>query len=82
MATDRRVTGEALSRILSVGKEYIDSKDIWFEEVEIDPDTGITIDPDTGLVIEDLNFCKCDDLYAEDVQQILNRTFNNNKTIK
>ena len=74
MATDRRVTGEALSRILSVSKEYIDSKDIWFEEVEIDPDTG--------LEIEDLNFCKCDDLYAEDVQQTLNRTFNNNKTIK
>ena len=73
--SQRRVTGDALSRILTVGKTYIDNHDLGFEEVEIDDVTGNIV------------FCKCNELYREDVIDLLNRNFyktpdNTEKNIK
>ena len=64
----RKVTGDALNRILVSVKQYIDGKDLGFEDVEISGD----IDIDGDIVIGG-NSCKCGDLYKEDVVDLLNK---------
>lgn len=82
MATDRKVTGKALSRILTEVKEYIDNRVIGFEEFEVDPETGSIIDPETGLELEDVNFGQYGELYSEDIINILGETFNDTDNTK
>ena len=76
IVSERKVTGTALGRILTEVKTYIDERVIGFEEFTIDPDTGVIIDPSTGLEIEDVDFCKYEDLYSEDILSTLDRAFN------
>ena len=64
----RKVTGDALNRILVSVKQYIDGKDLGFEDVEISGD----IDIDGDIVIGGSS-CKCGDLYKEDVVDLLNK---------
>ena len=45
--SNRKVTGTALGEILNATKNYIDSKDLGFEEVDLDI-TGIPQIPVTG----------------------------------
>ena len=66
--SERKVTGTALGRILTEVKTYIDERVIGFEE--------FTIDPDTGLEIEDVDFCKYENLYSEDILSTLDNAFN------
>ena len=72
----RKVTGDALNRILTASKEYIDSRDIDFQGFNVDPDTGELIDPDTGIVIKDLSLCDHDNIYEDDVDNLLKEIFN------
>ena len=64
----KKVTGDALNRILVSVKQYIDGKDLGFEDVEISGD----IDIDGDIVIGGSS-CKCGDLYKEDVVDLLNK---------
>ena len=64
----RKVTGDALNRILVSVKQYIDGKDLGFEDVEIGGDINI----DDDIVIGGSS-CKCGDLYKEDVVDLLNK---------
>ena len=64
----RKVTGDALNRILVSVKQYIDGKDLGFEDIEISGD----IDIDGDIVIGGSS-CKCGDLYKEDVVDLLNK---------
>ena len=64
----RKVTGDALNRILVSVKQYIDGKDLGFEDIEISGD----IDIDGDIVISGSS-CKCGDLYKEDVVDLLNK---------
>ena len=64
----KKVTGDALNRILVSVKQYIDGKDLGFEDVEI----GGDIDIDGDIAISGSS-CKCGDLYKEDVVDLLNK---------
>ena len=68
----RKVTGDALNRILVSVKQYIDGKDLGFEDIEISGD--IVIDGDlSGDIVIGGRSCKCGDLYKEDVVDLLNK---------
>lgn len=68
----RKVTGDALNRILASVKQYIDGNDLGFEDIEIDGD--IDIDGDiSGDIVIGAGSCKCGDLYEEDVVDLLNK---------
>lgn len=71
----RKVTGDALNRILTASKEYIDSRDIDFQGLDINPDTGELIDPDTGIVINALSFCGHGNIYESELNSLLRRIF-------
>ena len=76
MATDRKVTGQALEKILNATKVYIDSKDMGFLEVEIDENGEFNI--------PELILCQ-HDVYREDIEEMLNEEFfnlNNNDNTK
>ena len=62
--SNRKVTGTALGEILNTTKNYIDSKDLGFEEVDLDI-TGI---PQVPVIGENLTY--------EQVQNIINKYFN------
>ena len=62
--SDRKVTGTALGEILNATKNYIDSRDLGFEEVDLDI-TGIPQIPVTG-----------GSLTQEQVQDVINKHFN------
>lgn len=68
----RKVTGDALNRILVSVKQYIDGKDLGFEDVEISGDIDIDGDLSGDIVISGSS-CKCGDLYKEDVVDLLNK---------
>ena len=68
----RKVTGDALNRILVSVKQYIDGKDLRFEDVEISGDIDIDGDLSGDIVIGGSS-CKCGDLYKEDVVDLLNK---------
>ena len=59
--SDRKVTGTALGEILNATKNYIDSKDLGFEEIDLDI-TGI---PQVPVIGENLTY--------EQVQNIINK---------
>lgn len=62
--SNRKVTGTALSEILNATKNYIDNRDLGFEEVDLDI-TGIPQIPITG-----------GSLTQEQVQNVINKYFN------
>ena len=62
--SNRKVTGTALGEILNATKNYIDSKDLGFEEVDLDI-TGIPQIPVTGR-----------SLTQEQVQNVIDKYFN------
>ena len=62
--SNRKVTGTALGEILNATKNYIDSKDLGFEEIDLDI-TGI---PQVPVIGENLTY--------EQVQNIINKYFN------
>lgn len=62
--SDRKVTGTALGEILNATKNYIDSKDLGFEEVDLDI-TGIPQIPVIG-----------ENLTQEQVQNVIDKYFN------
>ena len=62
--SNRKVTGTALGEILNATKNYIDSKDLGFEEIDLDI-TGI---PQVPVIRENLTY--------EQVQNIINKYFN------
>ena len=62
--SDRKVTGTALGEILNATKNYIDSKDLGFEEVDLDI-TGI---PEVPVIGENLT--------QEQVQNVIDKYFN------
>ena len=64
----RKVTGDALNRILVSVKQYIDGKDLGFEDVEIGGDINI----DGDIVISGSS-CRRSHLYNEDVIDLLNK---------
>ena len=64
----RKVTGDALNRILVSVKQYIDGKDLGFEDIEISGDINID-----GDIVIGGSSCKCGDLYKEDVVDLLNK---------
>ena len=68
----RKVTGDALNRILVSVKQYIDGKDLGFEDIEISGDIDIDGDLSGDIVISGSS-CKCGDLYKEDVVDLLNK---------
>ena len=68
----RKVTGDALNKILVSVKQYIDGKDLGFEDVEISGDIDIDGDLSGDIVISGSS-CKCGDLYKEDVVDLLNK---------
>ena len=59
--SNRKVTGTALGEILNATKNYIDSKDLGFEEIDLDI-TGI---PQVPVIGENLTY--------EQVQNIINK---------
>ena len=61
---NRKVTGTALGEILNATKNYIDSRDLGFEEVDLDI-TGIPQIPITG-----------GSLTQEQVQNVIDKYFN------
>ena len=68
----RKVTGDALNKILVSVKQYIDGNDLGFEDVEISDD--IDIDGDiSGSVIVSRGSYKCSDLYEKDVVDLLRK---------
>ena len=62
--SDRKVTGTALGEILNATKNYIDSKDLGFEEVDLD----ITGTPQIPVIGENLTY--------EQVQNVIGKYFN------
>ena len=62
--SNRKVTGTALGEILNATKNYIDSKDLGFEEVDLDI-TGIPQIPVAG-----------GNLTYEQVQNVIDKYFN------
>ena len=62
--SDRKVTGTALGEILNATKNYIDSKDLGFEEV----DSDITGTPQVPVIGENLTY--------EQVQNVIGKYFN------
>ena len=62
--SNRKVTGTALGEILNATKNYIDSRDLGFEEVDLDI-TGIPQIPVTGR-----------SLTQEQVQNVIDKYFN------
>ena len=62
--SNRKVTSTALGEIFNATKNYIDSKDLGFEEVDLDI-TGI---PQVPVIGENLTY--------EQVQNIINKYFN------
>ena len=62
--SNRKVTGTALGEILNTTKNYIDSRDLGFEEVDLDI-TGIPQIPVTG-----------GSLTQEEVQNVIDKYFN------
>ena len=62
--SDRKVTGTALGEILNATKNYIDSRDLGFEEVDLDI-TGI---PQVPVIGENLT--------QEQVQNVIDKYFN------
>ena len=68
----RKITGDALNRILVSVKQYIDGKDLGFEDIEISGDIDIDGDLSGDIVIGGSS-CKCGDLYKEDVVDLLNK---------
>ena len=62
--SNRKVNGTALGEILNATKNYIDSRDLGFEEVDLDI-TGIPQIPITG-----------GSLTQEQVQNVINKYFN------
>ena len=62
--SNRKVTGTALGEILNATKNYIDSRDLGFEEVDLDI-TGIPQIPVTG-----------GSLTQEEVQSVIDKYFN------
>ena len=62
--SNRKVTGTALGEILNATKNYIDSKDLGFEEVDLDI-TGI---PQVPVIGENLTY--------EQVQNVIGKYFN------
>lgn len=62
--SDRKVTGTALGEILNATKNYIDSKDLGFEEVDLD----ITGTPQVPVIGENLTY--------EQVQNVIGKYFN------
>lgn len=62
--SNRKVTGTALGEILNATKNYIDSRDLGFEEVDLDI-TGIPQIPVTG-----------GSLTQKQVQDVINKHFN------
>ena len=50
--SERKVTGTALGEILNATKNYIDSKDLGFEEVDLD----ITGTPQVPVIGENLTY--------------------------
>ena len=62
--SNRKVTGTALGEILNATKNYIDSRDLGFEEVDLDI-TGILQIPVTG-----------GSLTQEQVQKVIDKYFN------
>ena len=62
----RKVTGDALNKILVSVKQYIDGNDLGFEDVEIDGDIS------GGVIVSECS-CKCGDLYEEDVVDLLRK---------
>ena len=68
----RKVTGDALNKILVSVKQYIDGNDVGFEDVEISDDIDIDGDIWGGVIIRG-GSCKCGDLYEEDVVDLLRK---------
>ena len=68
----KKVTGDALNKILVSVKQYIDGKDLGFEDVEISDDIDIDGDISGGVIVSG-GSCKCGDLYKEDVVDLLNK---------
>ena len=62
--SDRKVTGTALGEILNATKNYIDSRDLGFEEVDLD----ITGTPQIPVIGENLTY--------EQVQNVIDKYFN------
>ena len=62
--SDRKVTGTALGEILNATKNYIDSRDLGFEEVDLD----ITGTPQVPVIGENLTY--------EQVQNVISKYFN------
>lgn len=62
--SDRKVTGTALGEILNATKNYIDSRDLGFEEVDLD----ITGTPQIPVIGENLTY--------EQVQNVIGKYFN------
>ena len=62
--SDRKVTGTALGEILNATKNYIDSKDLGFEEVDLD----ITDIPQIPVIEGSLT--------QEQVQNVIDKYFN------
>ena len=62
--SNRKVTGTALGEILNATKNYIDSRDLGFEEVNLD----ITGAPQVPVIGENLSY--------EQVQNIIGKYFN------
>ena len=63
IVSDRKVTGTALGEILNATKNYIDSKDLGFEEVDLD----ITGTPQVPVIGENLTY--------EQVQNVIGKYF-------
>ena len=61
--SDRKVTGTALGEILNATKNYIDSRDLGFEEVDLD----ITGTPQIPVIGENLTY--------EQVQNVIGKYF-------
>ena len=61
--SNRKVTGTALGEILNATKNYIDSKDLGFEEVDLD----ITGSPQVPVIGENLTY--------EQVQNVIGKYF-------
>ena len=62
--SNRKVTGTALGEILNATKNYIDSRDLGFEEVDLD----ITGTPQIPVIGENLTY--------EQVQNVIGKYFN------
>ena len=62
--SNRKVTGTALGEILNATKNYIDSRDLGFEEVDLD----ITGTPQVPVIGENLTY--------EQVQNVISKYFN------